>query len=426
MEPLPEDRAEAVFEDYKLPYGDAQAVVEANRCLYCFDAPCIKVCPTGIDIPEFIRKIATGNVEGSARTIFSSNILGMSCARVCPVEVLCVGDCVYNHLEVPPIQIGRLQRYATDKAYEAGWRFFEAGADTGRSVGLIGAGPASLAAAHELRRMGHRVVIYERRDVLGGLNSTGVAPYKMKSDRALDEVAWVLGIGGIEVRTGVRIPEDVSYDDLERAHDAVFIGVGLGADRLLALPGAGLAGVRGAVAWIEEMKLGPTAAPRRAVVIGGGNTAVDAVRELVGVGVAEVTLAYRGDEARMSGYAHEWDAAKKSGVRALWSATPTEFLAGDDGAVAGVRFTRPGGAVEVPADLVLLAIGQEKLGDRFAALDGITIDGGTIVVSTGGATGRPRWYAGGDCANGGKEVVNAVAEGRDAARAIHLALTGGS
>jgi glutamate synthase (NADPH/NADH) small chain len=426
MEPLPEDRAEAVFEDYKLPYGDAQAVVEANRCLYCFDAPCIKACPTGIDIPEFIRKIATGNVEGSARTIFSSNILGMSCARVCPVEVLCVGDCVYNHLEVPPIQIGRLQRYATDKAYAAGWRFFEAGPDTGRSVGLIGAGPASLAAAHELRRMGHRVVIYERRDVLGGLNSTGVAPYKMKSDRALDEVAWVLGIGGVEVRTGVRVPEDVSYDALERAHDAVFIGVGLGADRLLALPGAELAGVRGAVAWIEEMKLGPTVAPRRAVVIGGGNTAVDAVRELVGVGVAEVTLAYRGDESRMSGYAHEWDAAKKSGVRALWSATPTAFLPGPGGAVAGVRFTRPDGVVDVPADLVLLAIGQEKLGDRFAALDGITIDGGTIVVSTGGATGRPRWYAGGDCANGGKEVVNAVAEGRDAARAIHLALTGGS
>jgi glutamate synthase (NADPH/NADH) small chain len=415
-----------VFEDYKLPYGDAQAVVEANRCLYCFDAPCIKACPTGIDIPEFIRKIATGNVEGSARTIFSSNILGMSCARVCPVEVLCVGDCVYNHLEVPPIQIGRLQRYATDKAYAAGWRFFEAGPDTGRSVGLIGAGPASLAAAHELRRMGHRVVIYERRDVLGGLNSTGVAPYKMKSDRALDEVAWVLGIGGVEVRTGVRVPEDVSYDALERAHDAVFIGVGLGADRLLALPGAELAGVRGAVAWIEEMKLGPTVAPRRAVVIGGGNTAVDAVRELVGVGVAEVTLAYRGDESRMSGYAHEWDAAKKSGVRALWSATPTGFLPGAGGAVAGVRFTRPDGVVDVPADLVLLAIGQEKLGDRFAALDGITIDGGTIVVSTGGATGRPRWYAGGDCANGGKEVVNAVAEGRDAARAIHLALTGGS
>ena len=178
MSKLPMDRTEEAFRDYKEPYSPNQAVVEANRCLYCADAPCIKACPTSINIPEFIRKIATGNVEGSAKTIFESNILGMSCARVCPVEVLCVGDCVYNEMDIPPIQIGRLQRYSTDMAFEKGWQYFEAGADTGKSVGLIGAGPASLAAAHELRRLGHACTIYEKNDLVGGLNTNGVAPYK--------------------------------------------------------------------------------------------------------------------------------------------------------------------------------------------------------------------------------------------------------
>src|SRR4051812_30208602 len=195
------DRSETGFSDHKPAYTDAQAKTEANRCLFCADAPCIKACPTSIDIPQFIRKIATDNLKGSARTIFDANILGMSCARVCPVEVLCVGDCVYNEMGVDPIQIGKLQRYATDTAFAEGWRFFEAGKDTGKSVGLVGAGPSSLAAAHELRRQGQRVTIYDKRAVVGGLNTTGVAPYKMKADRSLDETAWVLGIGGIEILT---------------------------------------------------------------------------------------------------------------------------------------------------------------------------------------------------------------------------------
>src|SRR4051812_40109062 len=199
--PLPVDRSETVFADAKPPMTRDQAVAEANRCLFCSDAPCINACPTRIDIPQFIRKISTDNVRGSAKTIFDANILGMSCARVCPVEVLCVGDCVYNEMGVDPIQIGKLQRYSTDKAFEAGWRFFEAGKDTGKSVGLVGAGPSSLAAAHELRRQGQRVTIYDKRAVVGGLNTTGVAPYKMKADRSLDETAWVLGIGGIEILT---------------------------------------------------------------------------------------------------------------------------------------------------------------------------------------------------------------------------------
>ncbi|MFM7809522.1 MAG: NAD(P)-binding protein, partial [Planctomycetota bacterium] len=193
--PLPAQRSETAFADFKLPLMRDAAVAEANRCLFCSDAPCVNACPTHIDIPQFIRKIATENVRSSAKTIFESNILGMSCARVCPVEVLCVGACVYNDLEQPPIAIGKLQRYATDMAFEKGWRFFEAGKATGRTVALIGAGPASLAAAHELRRLGHACTIFEKRATIGGLNTFGVAPYKMKADRSLTEAEWVLAIG---------------------------------------------------------------------------------------------------------------------------------------------------------------------------------------------------------------------------------------
>ena len=190
MAELSRDRSESVFGDFKGEYSREQAIAEANRCLFCTDAPCTKACPTHIDVPQFIRKIATDNLKGSARTIFESNILGMSCARVCPVEVLCVGDCVYNAMHMPPINIGKLQRFSTDAAFEGDWKFFEAGAPTGKSVGLVGGGPASLACAHELRRLGHAATIYEKRPLLGGLNTTGVAPYKMKADRAMQEIGF--------------------------------------------------------------------------------------------------------------------------------------------------------------------------------------------------------------------------------------------
>ena len=431
MSKLPADRSESVFTDYKPAYSSNQARVEANRCLYCHDAPCITACPTGIDIPAFIRKIATDNVKGSARTIFDSNILGMSCARVCPVEVLCVGDCVYNHMGVPPIQIGKLQRYATDAAFEAGWGFYEAGADTGRSVGIVGGGPAALACAHRLRRFGHAVTIYEKRDVLGGLNTTGVAPYKMPADRAVAEVDWVLEIGGIDVQTGVEIGADVSFEDLEARHDALFLAFGLGPDSRLRGAGGDLAGVEGAVDFIERFKLSveDLSGVTRALVIGGGNTALDVVRELRVLGVPEVTMVYRGDEAGMSGYVHEWDAAKREGVRAAWRTQPLGFVG--DTAVTGVTCVhlddakKPIAGTEhvLAADRVYLAIGQSKLGALVAGLDGVETEWGRVLVDSNQATGRPGVYAGGDCANGGTEVVNAVAEGRDAAEAIHAYLT---
>ncbi|MCB9567247.1 MAG: FAD-dependent oxidoreductase [Myxococcales bacterium] len=434
MPKLPATRSEAVFADAKPAYTPVQALTEANRCLYCADAPCVQACPTAINIPEFIRKIATGNLRGSARTIFDANIFGMSCARVCPVEVLCVGKCVYNEMDVPPIQIGKLQRYATDAAYADGERFAEAGPDTGKKVALLGGGPASLAAAHELRRQGHACTIFEQGDRLGGLSSSGVAPYKMKADRALEEVEWVLGIGGVELRCGVRVGVDVTVDQLLADFDAVFIGVGLGPDRLFHLDGAELAGIRGAVDWIAEMKTAkvPCEGIQRAIVIGGGNTAVDAVRELLGLGIPEVTMAYRGGEDEMSGYEHEWAAAKVAGARAAFRVQPIAYE-GEEGAVRAVRMLRldaarrplPGTEHSMPAELVLLAIGQSRLGELFAGVQGVTLDHGKVVVDHDGATQHPKIFAGGDCANGGKEVVNAVAEGKRAAQAIDRLLRGG-
>ncbi len=431
---LPLDRSESVFEDYKLPLSRDQAMVEANRCLFCTDAPCINACPTRIDIPQFIRKISTDNIKGSARTIFDANILGMSCARVCPVEVLCVGACVYNHKDAPPIQIGRLQRYATDHAFESGWRFFEAGPDTGKSVGLIGAGPASLAAAHELRRFGHRCTLYEKRSTVGGLNSSGVAPYKMRADRAIEEAEWILGIGGIEVKTGVAVGSDLSIEQLESRHDAIFFGAGLGADSSLGIPGEDLAGVFGAVDWIERMKLQKlvVAGVRSAIVVGGGNTAVDAVRELRGLGIAQVTMLYRGTEGSMSGYQHEWSAAKDAGVVAQWQTLPTAFEG--SGKLERVRCIRldaqkqpvAGSEFVMNVDVALVAIGQSKLGNMLAKVAGITLERGRVVTDASGRTGRRGFFAGGDCANGGKEVVNAAAEGKAAAHAIHEYLCAGS
>jgi len=438
---LPADRAEAQFDDGKPLYSRAQAMAEASRCLYCYDAPCIEACPTSIDIPEFIRKIATENVKGSARTIFDSNILGMSCARVCPVEVLCVGQCVYNHEDIPPIQIGRLQRFSTDTAYEKGWKLYEPGPDSGKTVALVGAGPASMACAHELRKEGHKTVLLEKRSLPGGLNTTGVAPYKMIADAALAEVSWIVDSMGVEVQTDVEVGKDVTWEALLNDYDAVFVGVGLGPDSQLGVPGEDLDGVFGGVEIIERWKTGGDSAlagVTHAAVVGGGNTALDTVRELLALGVPCVTMVYRRNEGAMTGYEHEWAYAKTAGATARWHSQPVAYV-GDGGKVTGVechameidaadptgrKLRRKGEhSFVVPAELVIVAAGQGKLNALLESLPGVDLDWGRIVVDDDGRTSNPKVFAGGDVANGGKEVVNAAAEGKRAARAIHAALS---
>lgn len=433
MSQLPQTRSETCFDDFKAAYSPAQARDEANRCLYCANAPCISACPTEINVPEFIRKISTGNDKGAARTIFAANSLGMSCARVCPVEVLCGGACVLREAGLAPIQIGKLQRFATDMAYAKGWQSSAAGEATGKSVGLVGGGPASLAAAHRLRQQGHACTIYEKRDILGGLNTWGIAPYKIRADKALEEAAWVLEIGGIEVKTGVEIGRNLAFNELLKQHDALFVGFGLGPDSWLGVPGEDLQGVHGALDFIERMKLSQVATRdvQRAIVVGAGNTAVDAVRELLGLGVPEVTMVYRGAESVMKGYAHEWDVAKTGGARGEWQSLPVAFVGGSR--VEQVRCVRVDGNKQpisdteytLAADLVLMALGQQTIGDQLAGVEGVEVVKGCIAVDDEGRTGRAGLFAGGDCTNGGKEVVHAVAEGKRAAAAIDAYLRGG-
>ncbi|MEK7823493.1 MAG: FAD-dependent oxidoreductase [Candidatus Eisenbacteria bacterium] len=419
------NRLERRLPDAKPTYADGEAVGEANRCLYCYDAPCVQACPTGIDIPGFIRKIATGNLRGSARTILSANLLGYSCARVCPVEVLCVGACVYNDWHrYPPIQIGRLQRYAVEKMFDAGKAatLLPRAPATGKKVACVGAGPASLAAAGYLALEGVAVTVYEQRALAGGLNTTGVAPYKMHVEGALAEVEFVRSLG-VSLRTGVEVGRDVKPADLLRDHDAVFLGVGLGADTRLGIPGEQGAGVVGATAWIERLKLEPGftfAGIQRVLVVGGGNTTIDAARELARLGVPEVTMVYRRTAAEMPGYAHELELARKEGVRLLERAVPKEFARDGGGRLMALRLAD---GRELPADLVILGIGQAKLRELVAQFPGVALDekGFVVVDDATGRTGNPKVFAGGD-ALGGELVVTAVQEGKRAARAICAAL----
>jgi len=440
---LPADRAETAFPDGKPLYSKAQARTEASRCLYCYDAPCIEACPTSINIPEFIRKIATDNVRGAARTIFDANILGTSCARVCPVEVLCVGSCVYNHEDIPPIRIGRLQRFATDTALAKGWDYYEVGSPTGKKVALVGAGPASLACAHELRKHGHETVVFEKRALPGGLNTTGVAPYKMIADAALAEVDWITGSMDIDVRTGVEIGNDVTWDQLLADYDAIFVGVGLGPDSRLRIDGEETEGIVGGVQIIERWKNGGNSlleGVTDAVVVGGGNTSLDAVRELLGLGIPSVTLTYRRAEEAMPGYEHEWRYGLTEGARGAWHSQPVAVQKDASGRVSGLTCIRtepdpddpkgralrdvPGSEFTLPAQLVVVAVGQGKLESLLSGLSGVELDWGRIVVDESQCTTNPKVFAGGDAANGGKEVVNAAAEGKVAAQSIHSMLMG--
>lgn len=429
---LPPAEIAANFTDLHAPLDRHEAAVAADRCYFCHDAPCITACPTGIDIPLFIRQIATGTPEAAARTILDSNILGGMCARVCPTENLCEGACVREAAEGKPVEIGRLQRHATDTLMARQGHPYERAPETGKRVAVVGAGPAGLACAHRLAMKGHAVTIFEARPKAGGLNEYGIAAYKTVDDFAQKEVAWLLGIGGITVETGKALGEGLTLEELRAGFDAVFLAVGLGGVNALRIAGGDKAGVGAAVDFIAALRqAGDRAAlpvGRNVVVIGGGMTAVDAAVQSRLLGADQVTIAYRRGRERMSASVWEQDLATSKGVRILHNVMPVAVHG--DGAAAEIELEHTaegpdgtqgtGERFRLAADQVLAAIGQRLVTDA-----GLAIDGGKIAVTGPGRTSLAGVWAGGDCASGGDDLtVTAVAEGRDAAEDIHATLTG--
>lgn len=405
-----------------------QALVEAERCLYCFDAPCMQACPTGIDVPSFIRRIAEDNLRGAARAILQANPLGGTCARACPTEELCEEVCVRVAQQGQPVAIGRLQRYAVDAVMDRPvTALFTRAAPTGRRVAIVGAGPAGLACAFELARRGHDVVLHDARPAAGGLNQYGLAHYKMAGGFAQAELDWLLQIGGITLQLGWRLESAAQIDGLLEAFDAVYLAVGLGRTGALGLPGEELGGVRDAVDFIAELRQAPDLAAlpvgRRVVVIGGGMTAVDAAVQSKLLGADEVHMVYRRGPDQMSASHEERDWAQTNGVRLHFGWRPVALLADGCGQhVAGVRFEGEGGELQLAADTVLKAIGQ-KLDTAPLAGSGLALHGGRVLVDDDGRTGVPRLYAGGDCRAGGRDLtVEAVEDGKRAAAAIHAEL----
>jgi dihydropyrimidine dehydrogenase (NAD+) subunit PreT len=413
------------------PLTARQAVVEAERCFYCYDAPCVQACPTSIDIPRFIGAIASGNPAGAARTILQSNILGGACARVCPTEILCEQKCVHNHLENGrPVRIGALQEHATDWQLARGVQPFVRAAPTRRRVAVVGAGPAGLACAHRLALHGHNVTLFDRHERPGGLNQYGVAAYKVADDFAAREVAFVLSVGGITFEGGKSLGVDVTLETLRQDYDAVFLAFGLGKSRSVGIEGETLPGVMDAVAFIEQIRtqaLSAVPVGRRVVVIGGGNTAVDAAVQARRLGADSVTLAYRRGPEQMSATSVEREWAQTNGVTVRFWSSPVRIME-EAGVLSGVAFDcAPTGASDqavrreiVAADMVLMAVGQ-VMDPSMAAVAPVTMRNGRIVVDDQYRTSLPGVYAGGDCTQGMDLTVAAVRDGREAALAIHAA-----
>jgi glutamate synthase (NADPH/NADH) small chain len=411
------------FADLHPPLEKTAAVTEALRCLYCFDAPCMGACPTHIDVPKFIKKIASGNLEGSARTILEANILGASCSRACPVQVLCEGACVMHRYNKQPIEIGRLQRFAMDALHASGDPLpFAPGAATGKKVALVGGGPASLACAAELRRRGVRAEIFDARPLPGGLNTYGIAEYKLPLAESLREIDMLAELG-VEFHFETMVDAE-KLAELETNYDAVFLGVGLGAIHKLGVAGEELEGVTNALDFIAAYKSGRIQeVPARVAVIGAGNTAIDAANAAVRLGAREVHMVYRRGPEQMSAFAFEYEHAKQEGVKFLWYVAPVRLTGtkkvhglelahldvADDGSLVPNLFEN----FTLGVELVVLAIGQSTHAE-FAG-GKLRLERGRIVVDREtGQTSNPKYFAGGDCTNGGREVVDAVADGKRA------------
>ncbi len=421
------------FAQIKPRMSRTEALYESSRCLFCFDAPCIKACPSGIDIPQFIRQINSGNVTGAARTIYEANYFGNACGKVCPTEVLCEGDCVYNNQEQKPIEIGRLQSYATRHVMDEGKPLFQPGEATGKKVGIIGAGPAGISAACELRALGHEVDVFEAKAAPSGLTLYGVAPYKITNEEAIQEMDYLQMQFGYNVHYNVPIQSRSQLEMIEKEYDAIFLGIGLGLTSMLGLPGEDRTGVWGAVEFIEQLRVNQhkTNVGKRVVVLGGGNTAMDAASESARLGAENVILAYRRGKEEMGAYDFEYDLAKGVGVKGLFNVAPVEIMG--NGQVEGVRLVRtddkanpiPGSEFTIECDMVIKATGQAKQKQLLGLIPGLQLDAkGRIVTDpVSGQTTNPKYFASGDAMNGGAEVVNAAAEAKQTARGIHAYLT---
>ncbi len=428
---LSSDELTSNFTDLHPPLAAHEAAVAADRCYFCYDAPCVTACPTDIDIPLFMRQIQAGQPEAAGQTILEQNILGGMCARVCPTETLCEEACVRETAEGSPVEIGRLQRYATDSVMATGVHPFERAPSTGKTIAVVGAGPAGLACAHRLAMHGHDVVIHDARPKPGGLNEYGIAAYKSTNNFAQAEVDWLLKIGGIVIETGSALGDTISLDGLRQNYDAVFLSIGLAGVNALRAQGHDLDGVRNAVDFISDVRqadyLAHLPVGRNVVVIGGGMTAVDAAVKSRLLGAEHVTIAYRRGREAMGASRYEQDLAASHGVRILCNVQPVAIHGNGSTAEIELEYTESregklsgtGETIRVPADQVLKAIGQTLEG----APEGLDLDGNKIVVTDAGRTSIEGVWAGGDCATGGEDLtVTAVAEGRDAAMDIHATL----
>jgi dihydropyrimidine dehydrogenase (NAD+) subunit PreT len=450
------------FPDLHPALDGQQAVVEANRCLNCFDAPCTSACPTHIDVPGFIKRIASGNLRGSATKILEANVLAESCSRVCPVEVLCEGACVMHHYNRKPIEIGRLQRFAMESFYASGGSIPVRGAaERKEKIACIGAGPASLACAAELRLQGFQVTVFEKRALPGGLNTYGVAEYKLRAADSLHEIEMIRGLG-VEFRAA-EIADAASLEALEREFEVIFLGVGLGAMHRLEIPGGEHPAVVDALEFIAAYKVGsdpttsgtlasppvarsgalrmghpqflPMTGVQSVVVIGAGNTAIDAAVAAVRLGAPDVKILYRRDAKSMSAFGFEFEHAKHEGVEFVWWTLPRMLETDEAGALEALTCVRTqlneraelvaieGSEFAVACDMVIPAIGQSPLLEFLSLVRDVEVERGRVVVDrVTGRTTNPKYYAGGDCVNGGREVVDAVADGKRAALGIATAL----